>query len=118
MLRGMIAQRHDRHHAAPLIYLTVDMPSREALPPKPATRPDVCLSLPPHCHQQYAHGVNKGTLAKNVAKVEAKEKELAEAKAKAKVPCPQTQDACLPPNSAPSFSSPTCILPTLSLHSR
>ena len=34
---------------------------------------------------QYAHGVNKGTLATNVAKVEAKEKELAEAKAKAKV---------------------------------
>ena len=35
--------------------------------------------------KQYAHGVNKGTLAANVAKVEAKEKELAEAKAKAKV---------------------------------
>ena len=34
---------------------------------------------------QYAHGVNKGTLNANVAKVEAKEKELAEAKAKAKV---------------------------------
>ena len=31
--------------------------------------------------------MNKGTLAKNVAKVEAKEKELAEAKAKAKVCC-------------------------------
>ena len=31
--------------------------------------------------------MNKGTLAKNVAKVEAKEKELAEAKAKAKVRC-------------------------------
>ena len=39
----------------------------------------VCVAV------QYAHGVNKGTLNANVAKVEAKEKELAEAKAKAKV---------------------------------
>ena len=33
---------------------------------------------------QYSHGVNKGTLAKNVAKVEAKEKELKAAQEKAK----------------------------------
>jgi hypothetical protein len=47
-------------------------------------------------HHQYAHGVNKGTLATNVAKVEAKEKELAEAKAKAKVPAPLRCPPCLP----------------------
>jgi len=35
--------------------------------------------------RQYANGVNKGTLSANVAKVEAKEKELAAAKAAAKV---------------------------------
>ena len=46
----------------------------------------VCDAIAHPCvDAQYAHGVNKGTLATNVAKVEAKEKELAEAKAKAKV---------------------------------
>jgi len=63
---------------------------------------------------QYAHGVNKGTLAVNVAKVEAKEKELAEAKAKAKVPPPSTASsarACLPALSASRvvfFSDTVC----------
>lgn len=45
-----------------------------------------CAALICSCSvPQYSHGVNKGTLAKNVAKVEAKEKELKAAQEKAKV---------------------------------
>ena len=44
-----------------------------------------CAALICSCSvPQYSHGVNKGTLAKNVAKVEAKEKELKAAQEKAK----------------------------------
>ena len=59
--------------------------------------------------------MNKGTLAKNVAKVEAKEKELAEAKAKAKVRCHSFVSALpvppLPPH--PSALAPLALCSAL-----
>jgi hypothetical protein len=55
--------------------------------------------------RQYANGVNKGTLSANVAKVEAKEKELAAAKAAAKVL------AFLPSHHPTHHSSACALLP-------
>lgn len=59
----------------------------------------------PPTPQQYAHGVNKPTFAKNAAKVDAKEKELAEAKAAAKVLFAPPYIPCLPSHSPFCFET-------------